>query len=456
MVFVPNIYIYLTNKVLGEYYNMEKDAFNVVPSNYERKKISQNKPNSLYWIFTMFGTAVGAGILYLPVQAGIGGIWPLLIVSIFMLPVVFYSHKAVLDLLMSNKLLRDYSGTINKNFGITFGFVINIVFFLTWFFCLTLYSIGLSENTGIYLQYLGLTADNLAKTIYLSLIILIILFGMIRFCKKILLKIMSILSILLIVLLFGISVYLIPHWDLNNFTTIPKTSIIINQILLILPLLVMSFVFFPAMSAMVIAYRQSYDADGTSSNRLNKIAFHSTWILLLFVLFFVFSCILALPSNDFEFALKENINCLTLISIKLKDTGPLSRMGTLIGLAALTTSFIGVFFAVRESAHHIVLTISRSLLKRKISKNKIDNFVLAFLLICLWGLTITNLSVVAMFSALVAPLVSIFLYILPIVIFFIKPNLKPYRTLTNIMIFCIGVLLLFSFGLGKLLQTLIK
>ncbi len=431
---------------------MKKDAFDVPPSNYGKDEV-QNKPNAIYWIFTMFGTAVGAGILYLPVQAGISGIWPLIIVSIFMLPVIYYSHKAIVDLLMSNRLLRDYSGSINKHFGVVFGFFINIVFFMTWFFCLTAYSIGLNENTGVYLEYLKITNDNFAKNIYLSLIILIILFGLIRFCKKILLKIMSVLSVLLIIVLFGISVYLIPQWNLNIFLTIPKTSVIIYQILLIIPLLVMSFVFFPAMSAMVIAYRRSYDADQTSLHRLNRIVFHSTWILLLFVLFFVFSCVLSLPPEDFQFALKENINCLTLISMKMKDTGPLAGMGTLIGLTALITSFIGVFFAVRESAHHIVLTISRNLFKKKISKNGIDNYVLIILLLFLWGLTITNLSVVAMFSALVAPLVAIFLYILPVVIFYIKPSLKMHRKLINIIIFCVGVLLLFSFGLGKLLEA---
>jgi serine transporter len=435
---------------------MKKDAFDVPPSNYEINEINEihHKPNAVYWIFTMFGTAVGAGILYLPVQAGLCGIWPLLIISIFMFPVVYFSHKAIVDLLMSNRLLRDYSGSINKHFGVVFGFFINIIFFMTWFFCLTAYSIGLNENTGIYLKELGITANNPAKTIYLSLIILIILFGMIRFCKAILLKIMSVLSVLLIILLFGISVYLIPQWNLNLFLIIPKPSEIIIQILLIIPLLIMSFVFFPAMSAMVIAYRRSYDADKTSSRRLNRIVLHSTWILLVFVLFFVFSCVLSLPKEAFQTALKQNINCLTLISMRMKGSGPLAGLGTIIGLAALTTSFIGVFFAVRESAHHIIITICRSWFKKEVTKNKIDSFVLIFLLLFLWGLTITNLSVVAMFSALVAPLVAIFLYILPIVIFYIKPKLKGHRKLINIIVFCIGILLLFSYNLGNFLEKL--
>lgn len=434
---------------------MEKNVFEVPPSNYEIEEVKQ-KPSAIYWVFTMFGTAVGAGILYLPIQAGVSGIWPLMIISIFMFPVVYFSHKAIVDLLISNRLLRDYSGSINKHFGILFGFIINMFFFIAWFFCLTAYSIGLNENIGIYLEYLGITADNLARTTYLSFIILIILFGMIKYCRAILLKIMSALSMLLIILLFGISVYLIPHWNLNLFLVIPKVSDIIIHILLIIPLLVMSFVFFPAMSAMVIAYRRSYDVDQTSEKRLKRIVFHSTWLLLVFVLFFVFSCVLSVPQEAFQAALKQNINCLTLISMKFNEAGPLAGIGTLIGLAALITSFIGVFFAVSESSRHIIIIICRSWFKKKVDKNKVDNVVIIFLLLFLWGLTITNLSVIAIFSALVTPLVAFFLYVLPIVIFYIKPSLKMYRKPINIVVFCVGILLLFSFELGKLLGMLFK
>lgn len=32
------------------------------------------------WVLGLFGTAIGAGVLFLPINAGIGGFWPLLIV----------------------------------------------------------------------------------------------------------------------------------------------------------------------------------------------------------------------------------------------------------------------------------------------------------------------------------------------------------------------------------------
>ena len=34
------------------------------------------------WILNLFGTAVGAGVLFLPINAGMGGFWPLVVMAI--------------------------------------------------------------------------------------------------------------------------------------------------------------------------------------------------------------------------------------------------------------------------------------------------------------------------------------------------------------------------------------
>ena len=45
------------------------------------------------WIITLFGTAVGAGILFLPLNAGGFGFWPLVFATVFILPLVYFSHR---------------------------------------------------------------------------------------------------------------------------------------------------------------------------------------------------------------------------------------------------------------------------------------------------------------------------------------------------------------------------
>ena len=45
------------------------------------------------WTITLFGTAVGAGVLFLPIDAGAFGFWPLLAGTLLIAPICFYSHR---------------------------------------------------------------------------------------------------------------------------------------------------------------------------------------------------------------------------------------------------------------------------------------------------------------------------------------------------------------------------
>ncbi|CAJ1891905.1 Threonine/serine transporter TdcC [Aeromonas salmonicida] len=40
------------------------------------------RSHDTHWVISLFGTAVGAGILFLPINLGLGGIWPLVIVAV--------------------------------------------------------------------------------------------------------------------------------------------------------------------------------------------------------------------------------------------------------------------------------------------------------------------------------------------------------------------------------------
>lgn len=41
------------------------------------------------WMLGLYGTAIGAGTLFLPINAGVGGFWPLLILAVLAFPMTF-------------------------------------------------------------------------------------------------------------------------------------------------------------------------------------------------------------------------------------------------------------------------------------------------------------------------------------------------------------------------------
>ena len=70
------------------------------------------------WMLSLFGTAIGAGILYLPINAGAGGLWPLLIVTALIGPMTYLSHRGLSRLVCASPrsggditvAVRDYFG----------------------------------------------------------------------------------------------------------------------------------------------------------------------------------------------------------------------------------------------------------------------------------------------------------------------------------------------------------
>ena len=58
------------------------------------------------WTLSLFGTAIGAGVMFLPINAGIGGIIPLIIMTIIAFPMTFWAHRAMTRLVLSLSLIH--------------------------------------------------------------------------------------------------------------------------------------------------------------------------------------------------------------------------------------------------------------------------------------------------------------------------------------------------------------
>ncbi len=418
--------------------------------------------NEWGWILTLFGTAVGAGILYLPVQAGTAGIWALGFLTVLLFPLIYYSHKNVVIMLLAYGGNENFAQVLAGHCGRFFKNGIVLVYFLTFYFLLFAYLIGLNANLSAFLVKLDISALERLKGPWLSLLVVTFFAALHLIGEKTILRVMSGVSSVLIVLLFGIAVYLIPFWDITPYFREFSLLHSIDDSLLILPILTLSFVFFPALSSMVLAYYSSSAAPHEperQDDRLNRIVLKTTLLLLLFVLFFVFSCLLSLSPQAFAGAADRNLNCLALLSDREGINPAIAAFGPLLGLAALVTSFIGVFFAVRESALHLV---HRGLAHRgrgdTTSKTPpdrhrgLDVIVQLALFGSLWFLTLVNPSIISLFGLVISPLVAIFIFIMPTVVLMRTHGLGVLRKPSVPLVFLTGILVLFSFQLGTMVK----
>ncbi len=416
------------------------------------------------WILTMFGTAVGAGILYLPVQAGVTGLWSLVFLSAFLFPLIYYSHKTVVTMVLSKTGESDYASVLASRFGHFFGEGIVIVYFLTFYVLLFSYLVGMIANLADFLVNMGVISTSSAREYWLSLLVVACFTVLYLIGAKIVLRVMSVVSLVLLILLFAISVYLIPFWDITPYLPQPSLIKFIDDILLVLPILTLSFVFFPASSSMVAAFRLSRDAgDVDGPQRLNRAVLKTTVLLMFFVLLFVFSCLLSLPADTFKEAASTNLNCLALLSAKEGISPIITEIAPMIGLAALVTSFMGVFFAVNESAIQLVERFLALLAAHggkgacpSSRRNKWLNIsVLLFLFVSLWIFTLFNPSIMNLFGLVLSPLVAMFLFILPSIVLIRSHGFKVLGQPSVSFVLLTGILVLFSFKLGTFLKTLV-
>jgi serine transporter len=87
-----------------------------------------------HWVISLFGTAVGAGILFLPINLGLGGIWPLIIVAVLAGPMTFLAHRGLARfVLSSSRPQADFTEVAEEHFGKMAGRLISALYFLSIF-----------------------------------------------------------------------------------------------------------------------------------------------------------------------------------------------------------------------------------------------------------------------------------------------------------------------------------
>ena len=69
--------------------------------NVSQTKESSWRKSDTTWTLGLFGTAIGAGVLFFPIRAGFGGLIPIVLMLLLAYPIAFYCHRALARLCLS-------------------------------------------------------------------------------------------------------------------------------------------------------------------------------------------------------------------------------------------------------------------------------------------------------------------------------------------------------------------
>ena len=280
-------------------------------SNIKATPVAENKKWNkfdLAWVLNLFGTAVGAGVLFLPINAGMGGFWPLLFMALIVGPMTYLAHRGLSRFVLSSKKPgSDITEVVEEHFGKTAGKLITLLYFFAIFPILLIYGVGIT-NTVISFMENQLQVAAPPRAI-LSVLLIAALIAVMLMGEKFMLKVTEWLVYPLVAILFVLSIYLIPEWTSASLQQLPTAKGFLITIWLTIPVLVFSFNHSPAISSFTLSQEREYKTFEATERHSNRVLFGTSGLLLVFVICFQ----LRLNLNPRRVGIGKNAKYLDLI-----------------------------------------------------------------------------------------------------------------------------------------------
>lgn len=380
------------------------------------------------WVIMSIGMAIGAGIVFLPVQVGLMGLWVFLLSSVIGYPAMYLFQRLFINTLAESPECKDYpsviSGYLGKNWGILLG-ALYFVMLVIWMF---VYSTAITNDSASYLHTFGVTEGLLSDSPFYGLVLICILVAISSRGEKLLFKISTgmVLTKLLVVAALGVS--MVGMWHLYNVGSLPPLGLLVKNAIITLPFTLTSILFIQTLSPMVISYRsreKSIEVARHKALRAMNIAFG---ILFVTVFFYAVSFTLAIAA---QFISGDGAAWVKVVSV-------------ILNIFAVMTAFFGVYLGFREATQGIVMNIlRRKMPAKKINENLVQRGIMIFAILLAWSAIVLNAPVLS-FTSICSPIFGMVGCLIPAWLVYKVPALHKYKGMSLYLIIVTGLLLCVS------------
>ena len=146
-------------------------------------------------------------------------------------------------------------------------------------------------------------------------------------------------------------------------------------------------------------------------------------MMVVVVMFFVFSCAMTLSPEDFAKAKEANQNVLVYVSIKFPEATFLTFLSPIVALIAMSKSFLGHYLGSCEGLNGILFKASGG----KIVGRTANTITGVFTFIVAWFVAYKNPSVLGIIESIGGPVLAILLFIMPAFCVYRFKMLQKYR-----------------------------
>lgn len=425
---------------------MDTTRVDSITYSYAHQDVKVWRKNDTVWMLGLYGTAIGAGVLFLPINAGMSGILPVILMTLLAFPMAFFSHRGLTRFVLSgSKPNGDITEVVEEHFGRSSGNWITLLYFFAIYPILLVYGVSITNNVENFI--VELLGFNPPPRWLLALILVGGIMAIVSLGEKYIVKIMSMLVFPFIAVLVIFSLYMIPHWhsaalETLSFSNINMDSTENNQSMLItiwltIPVMVFAFNHSPIISAFAVDNRKEYGEH--ADQKASRILASAHILMVITVMFFVFSCVFTLSTADLVKAKAANISILDYLSDYF-DKPFIKFAASLIAFVAIIKSFLGHYIGAREGFNGLVERAYRAKGKT-INIQKLNKATAIFMLVTTWLVATLNPSILSIIESLGGPVIAILLFMMPMYAISRIPSMRNYSGhISNIFVVIVGII----------------
>ncbi|OPA92789.1 HAAAP family serine/threonine permease [Pseudomonas fluorescens] len=391
------------------------------------------------WMLGLYGTAIGAGTLFLPINAGVGGFWPLIVLALLAFPMTFFAHRGLTRFVLSGKS-GDITDVVEEHFGVGAGKLITLLYFFAIFPILLVYSVALTNTLSSFMEH-QLHMAPLPRAI-LSLVLILGLMAIVRCGQGVIVKAMSVLVYPFVAALLLLAFSLIPNWNGAFFASAGDgmpLPLFFKTLWLAIPVMVFSFNHSPIISAFAVDQKRVYGPQ--AERKSGGILATAHGMMVLTVMFFCFSCVLALSPADLAAAKAQNISILSYLANHF-ETPVIAYAAPLIALVAITKSFLGHYIGASEGFQGLIVKSLRGR-NRSMSAKWLERSTALFMVLTCWAVATFNPSILGMIETMGGPIIACLLFLMPMYAIRRVPALRQYSgQVSNVFVVVIGLIAL--------------
>ncbi|NCC25863.1 MAG: hypothetical protein EOM25_11835 [Deltaproteobacteria bacterium] len=378
------------------------------------------------WVAVNIGMGIGAGIVFLPIQAGIVGLWIFLLAVAAAYPALYQFQRLFVDTLVESRQSTDYPATISEYLGSTWGAGLGLIYFLMlllWFF---VYSETVTNDSASYIQTAGLTEGLLSANPFYGLVIVLFLVLVAFASRTLLLNLSKLLVAVILASLVLLACMLVPFWDFGHVKEIGSVRELITQTIVTLPFAMTSILFLQSLSPLVIYARSAHDDIAVARRKAHQIMNWSFAILAGVVFFFAFSCTLSISSEQAFQAFRANTSFLAVMAKVIPGT-LVPAMGVVIDLCAVVTSFFGVLLGLHEACVGLYMNLfARKKPREAMSTAGLSAGVVVFIVLLGWVATVVDFPILY-FTSISSPFFAVIGCFIPVILIYRVDSFSKYK-----------------------------